>query len=41
MGPVLGFGLLGVWALNTLYRMGVAGVFVLMWQRRKWAQIQV
>jgi Na+-driven multidrug efflux pump len=39
VGPVLGFGLLGVWALNMLYRTGVAAVHVVLWRRRAWARI--
>ena len=38
-GPVLGFGLLGVWALNMLYRSLVSGVFVVLWRQRAWARI--
>ena len=40
-GPVLGYGLIGVWLLNISYRVLVAGVFSLLWQREKWASIKV
>jgi putative MATE family efflux protein len=41
VGPVLGFGLLGVWIVNGLYRVGQAVNCVTQWRGRKWAQIQI
>lgn len=41
IGPVLGYGLIGVWLLNISYRILVASVFALLWQRGKWASITV
>ncbi len=41
IGPVLGYGLIGVWLLNISYRILVATVFTLLWQRGKWASIKV
>ncbi|MFK7885829.1 MAG: MATE family efflux transporter [Gammaproteobacteria bacterium] len=41
IGPVFGFGLLGVWSLNLLYRGCVAAVYVVFWRRRAWAQIKL
>ncbi len=41
LGPVLGYGLLAVWSLYILQRGLVSALFVLMWQRRGWAQIRV
>ena len=41
IGPVLGYGLIGVWLLNISYRILVATVFALLWQRGKWASIRV
>ncbi|MEJ2384683.1 MAG: MATE family efflux transporter [Xanthomonadales bacterium] len=40
-GPVLGFGLLGVWAVNALYRAGQALSSIQQWQGRKWTQMQI
>jgi putative MATE family efflux protein len=40
-GPVLGFGLLGVWAVNGLYRVGQAITCGTQWAGRKWAGIQI
>ncbi len=40
-GPVLGFGLLGVWALNGVYRLGQAVVCAQQWVGRKWAHVQI
>lgn len=39
IGPVFGFGLMAVWLLNISYRIILAAVFALMWQRGKWATI--
>ncbi|HJP36793.1 MAG TPA: MATE family efflux transporter [Gammaproteobacteria bacterium] len=41
IGPVLGYGLLAVWLLNISYRVLIASVFALLWQRGKWATIKV
>ena len=41
IGPVLGYGLIGVWLLNISYRAIVACVFALLWQRGKWSSIKV
>ncbi len=41
IGPVLGYGLIGVWLLNISYRAIVACVFALLWQRGKWSAIKV
>jgi len=39
VGPILGYGLLTVWCLNISYRVLLASVFALLWQRGKWAKI--
>jgi putative MATE family efflux protein len=41
VGPVLGYGLLGVWVINGFYRAGQALVCVQQWHGRKWANIEV
>ncbi len=41
VGPLLGFGLLGVWVVNGLYRAGQALVCVQQWAGRHWAGIKV
>jgi len=41
VGPVLGYGLIGVWLLNISYRVLIAFVFALLWQRGKWKSITV
>jgi len=38
---VLGYGLLGVWLINTVYRAGQAVTCVRQWSSRKWAQIEI
>ena len=40
-GPLLGFGLLGVWVVNGVYRAGQAVVCVQQWKKRRWAGIEV
>ncbi|MBT8063044.1 MAG: MATE family efflux transporter [Xanthomonadales bacterium] len=41
VGPVLGFGLLGVWVINGIYRVGQALVCAHQWRGRKWAGIEI
>lgn len=41
VGPVLGFGLLGVWILNGIYRAGQALVCAWQWHSRRWAGIDI
>jgi len=40
-GPVLGFGLLGVWVINGFYRVGQAISCATQWSGRKWAHIKI
>ena len=40
-GPVLGFGLLGIWIINGFYRVGQALVCAQQWRGRKWAHIEI
>ena len=41
MGPVWGYGLVGIWAVQAGVRVLQAGVFTMIWQRRGWATIRV
>ena len=41
VGPVLGFGLLGVWIVNGIYRAGQAVNCATQWADRKWTRIQI
>ncbi len=41
VGPVLGFGLLGIWVINSFYRTGQALNVAWQWKRRKWANIKI
>lgn len=41
VGPVLGFGLLGIWLAQVGYRALQAGVFAVMWARGGWTDIRV
>ena len=40
-GPMLGFGLLGVWVVNAVYRAGQAVACVHQWKARHWAGIEI
>jgi len=41
VGPVFGFGLIGVWLVNMLYRAGQSVVCVRQWAGRGWAGIEL
>jgi len=41
VGPVMGYGLTGIWALQVVYRVLQAGIFSWFWVRRGWAKIAV
>ena len=41
VGPLLGFGLLGIWVINALYRVGQALNVAWQWKGRKWAHIKI
>ncbi len=41
VGPLLGYGLLGVWIMNGFYRVGQALVSAQQWRGRKWAHIEI
>lgn len=41
VGPLLGFGLLGVWVVNGFYRVGQSINCGTQWASRKWANIRI
>jgi multidrug resistance protein, MATE family len=41
LGPVLGLGLVGIWAAQLVYRALQTGVFVTLWRREAWSRIVV
>ena len=41
IGPVLGYGLLGVWLWQGVTRIFQSALFLSMWRGRKWQQIEV
>ena len=41
IGPVLGFGLVGVWVINGFYRVGQAINCAYQWNSGKWANIKI
>lgn len=41
-GPVLGYGLLGVWLVHQLgFRGGQSAIFALMWRRGRWSRVAI
>lgn len=41
IGPVLGFGITGVWVAHVVYRVGQSAVFAAIWRSGSWAGIHV
>ncbi|MGV6851263.1 MAG: MATE family efflux transporter [bacterium] len=41
IGPVLGYGLIGVWLAQTAYRLLQASLFILWWHKGHWKKIRV
>ncbi|MEX2499324.1 MAG: MATE family efflux transporter [Wenzhouxiangellaceae bacterium] len=41
VGPVLGFGLIGVWVLYAIYRAGQTVWFALAWRHGRWQEIKL
>ena len=41
VGPVLGFGLVGVWAAQVVHRFLQAGCFAAMWRGGRWAEVKL
>ena len=41
IGPVLGYGLTGVWLLQSLYRIFQTSLFLILWKNRKWAKVTI
>lgn len=41
VGPVLGFGLLGIWILQLLFRACQSFVFAVLWHKKGWTRITV
>ena len=38
-GPVLGFGLLGIWILQGLQRISLSIIYSIIWRQRHWSQL--
>ena len=41
VGPYMGMGLTAIWLIQGLYRLFQVGWFVLLWQKRDWAKIEI
>ncbi len=41
VGPIMGWGLLGVWIARIGYRVLQSGILAILWRRRRWATIEV
>ncbi|MCF6262380.1 MAG: MATE family efflux transporter [Xanthomonadales bacterium] len=41
VGPILGYGLLGVWLIQAIYRLAQAIMFIITWHRGEWEKIKI
>jgi len=41
IGPILGYGLTGVWLLQSIYRVWQTGIFLLLWKGKRWAKVTI
>jgi Na+-driven multidrug efflux pump len=41
VGPYMGMGLTAIWLTQGLYRFFQVGWFVMLWQKRDWAKIEI
>ena len=41
IGPVLGYGIIGVWIAQGIYRGSQALLFMKVWQRGRWAEVKI
>jgi multidrug resistance protein, MATE family len=41
LGPVMGYGIVAVWAAQSGYRALQAGIYASMWQDRRWTKIRL
>ncbi|MBN0987102.1 MATE family efflux transporter [Amphritea pacifica] len=41
IGPFLGYGLTGIWLLQTFHRAGSSLIFIYIWKRRNWVHIRI
>ncbi|MCF6226709.1 MAG: MATE family efflux transporter [Xanthomonadales bacterium] len=41
VGPILGYGLLGVWLIQAIYRLAQAIMFICTWHRGEWGKIKI
>lgn len=40
-GPIMGLGLLGVWVVNLIYRIGQSLIYTRLWSQGKWSKIKI
>jgi multidrug resistance protein, MATE family len=38
-GPVLGFGLFGIWLLQGIQRIGLSVIYSMIWRQRQWSRL--
>jgi len=41
VGPIWGYGLTGIWAVQVVYRILQAGIFSQFWVQRRWAHVAI
>ena len=39
-GPILGFGLFGIWIVQIIYRAGSSLIFIDIWRQQNWQKIK-
>lgn len=41
IGPVLGYGLLGIWWIQSAQRIGSSVIYAILWKNKKWATVSL
>lgn len=41
IGPILGYGLIGIWLIQGVQRISLSAVYAWVWNKRKWAEIRI
>lgn len=41
IGPILGYGLIGIWLIQGVQRISLSAVYAVVWNKRKWAEIKI
>ena len=41
IGPIAGYGLLGIWLLQSAQRITLSAIYGSIWKRRQWSRISL